>query len=216
MRKNLALTLSMVGLLSAAIAAPLRAQGRNLELADAMEQNLVELTITYAGDPYNLRFSFKSVAKEDLMVTVPWGYIAATRGTQSTRFLLLASIGYPVGAGATVDYAMPVLLMEPELGLPAKGTEYERLLVDDSVRQVLGAAKKKFASDNDGRKLDPVWYMESLRAMLWYDPELGEKDASKLIQDMEPDAKKQVSLLSLALEWQLSRMSQMLKAEDDS
>jgi hypothetical protein len=216
MRKNLALALSMVGILSAAITAPLFAQSRNLELADAQEQKLVELTITYAGDPYNLRFSFKSAAKEDLVVTVPWGYIAATRGASAARFLLLASIGYPVGAGATVDYVMPVLLMEPELGLPAKGTEYERLLVDDSVRRILGAAKKKFASDNAGRKLDPIWYMECLRAMLWYDPELGKKDAGKLIQAMEPDSKKCASLLGLALEWQLSRMNQMLKAEGDS
>ena len=211
----LALALLIVGLIPLATHASLYAENRKLELADAQELKLVELTITYTDDPYNLNLSFKSLAKEDLAIIVPWGYIAATRGSSASRFLFLSRLDYPVGEGVTIDYLMPVLLMDRDLGAPPDGTEYEKLLVDDAILRILGAAKKKFASDNAGRTIDPVWYMKCLRVMLCYDPEIKiNQDVTKLIREMETDANKQAYLAGIALEWQLFRMREIFKGID--
>jgi hypothetical protein len=191
---------------------PLSAQGRQLELADAQEQGLIELTIIYSGDPYFLDFAFKSLSSEELRVFVPSGYIAGT-GPSATSFLFISPVLYPVAAGSSVRYTMPVAALEPDLDPPAIGTEFGSLKVDDKVIKVLRQAQREVREWNKDSAPDPRWDCECLRAMLWIDPELGKTDAGAHIAAMEEDQGKRMRLVALATSWLLKRTSQSFGGE---
>lgn len=207
------LSILVLGVLSSA---PVFAQTAPIELADAMDQGLVELTITYAGNPYILNMGFRNLSARELLVVVPYGYIAAVKTVTASRFLFLQRIAYPVAAGSAATYGMPVAEMEPYAGRPRPGTEYSTLEVDERVLEFLRAAKLQLAKDwNVSSTIDPAWECECLRAMLWSDPFLRSSahdiDGNLLIRQMEADQDKVVSLALVATWWMTFRMSQAMK-----